>query len=462
MAKASTATGEQNVVVEDIGPSRKRLTITVPAERVTDQIETSIEAVAMEAAIPGFRKGRVPRSLIERKFGSVVTGEARNQLIAAAYSEAVEKHSLRVVGEPEGKDLEDIEVKPGHDVVFSIEIEVAPEFDLPSLDGIEVKRPLIEVTDDMITKHVERLCTNEGDLVSQEKAADGDFCIGSGVMRRAEDGQEILKLEGAVIQVPTKDKEGRGAILGVLVEDFAKQIKHPKPGDTLKVKTKGPAQHENPEVREKDLEIEFQVERVERIQPLEVQQLVDRYGMGDESALRETISMQLNQRVAVEQQSAMRQQIARYLLDNTTMELPEGLTARQADRNLQRQRMEMMYQGVEPVQVEERIAELRGSSGDVARRELKLFFILAKIAETFQIGVEQDEVGARISQIAASRQMRPQDLYDQLSKQNQIGLIVQQIREHKAMDALLTKAKIEEISVEEFNKQMQTKDAAKA
>lgn len=460
MAKASTASGEQSVVVEDIGPSRKRLTITVPAERVSDQIETSLEAVALEAAVPGFRKGRVPRSLIQRRFGSVVTDEAKNQLVATAYAEAIEKHSLRVVGEPEGQELDKLEVKSGQDVVFSIEIEVAPDFELPDLDGIEIKRPLIELTDEMITKQVDRLCTNEGDLISQEKGDPGDFCIGIGVMRRVEDSKELMRLEGAVIQIPTKEKEGRGAILGVMVDDFAKQVGAPKPGDTVTVKTTGPAQHENPEVREKALEIEFTVERVERIKPLEVGQLVERYGLGEESALRETIRMQLEQRVAVEQQSAMRSQIARYLLEKTEMELPKGLTARQAERNLQRQRMEMMYQGVEAVRVEERIAELRASSGETARRELKLFFVLAKIAEKMEIGVEQDEVGARISQIAASRQMRPQDLYDQLSKQNQIGLIVQQIREHKAMDALLAKGKIEDMPVDKFNEHMQKQGEA--
>jgi trigger factor len=146
----------------------------------------------------------------------------------------------------------------------------------------------------------------------------------------------------------------------------------------------------------------------------------------------------------INQQAAMREQIADHLLDSVEMDLPEKLTQGQAERNMQRQRMEMMYRGVDPMLIEQRMAELRAKSQESARRELKLFFILASVAEKFNVQVNEEEVRGRIAQIAAERNMRPQDLFEQLMQQNQIPQVAQQIREHKAIDEVLTRAKVVE------------------
>jgi trigger factor len=444
MAQSTAApSSASSVRIEDVGPSRKRLTITIPGHRVTEQLDESIAAVASEAAIPGFRKGRVPRSLVEKRFGAMVRDEARNQLVASAYSEAIEQHKLQVLGEPEPtEDLSKVELKPGADLTISIEVEIVPEFQLPALEGIEVKRPAAVVTDEMVESQVRQLCQNEGTLEHQPKAEPGDFCIGDGVIRDEKSGTEYLTLAGAVIQIPAADAGPRGAILGVLVEDFAKQAGAPGEGDEVVIKVKGPENHENPEMRGKPLVITFKVQRIERIKPATIEDLVARFGVADEKQLRETITLQLNQRAVIGQQVAMREQIARHLLDSVDLDLPEKLTARQSERNIQRQRLEMMYRGLTPMNVEQRMAEIRDRGHEAAQRELKLFFILARVAEQFNVQVTNEEVIGRVSQIARERGTRPQDLYQELAKSNQLVHVAQQIREHKAIDAVLSRAKV--------------------
>ena len=377
MAKSGTETLPENtVVVEDAGPSRKRLTITIPGAKVADHLDGALATAASEIDLPGFRKGHAPRRLVERRFGKALRDEAKNQLFATAFTEAVEKNELRVLGEPDGAEaLAELELEPGTDVTFSLEVEVTPEFDLPALDGIEVKKPRLEVTDEMVDGQLEQIQRNEGELVAQDSSEAGDFCIGAGRIL-GDGGEELLKIDGAVIQIPTPDKEGKGAILGVFVEDFADQVGLPKPGDTVSVKATGPETHDTPAVRGKDVEIAFEVERVERIKPLEIGDLVARLGVADENQLRESVMLRLNQKLLIDQQAIMRQQVANHLLDNTDLELPEKLTVSQAERNIQRRRMELMYRGVDPTVVEERVAEMQATSGDVAARELKLFFVL--------------------------------------------------------------------------------------
>lgn len=452
MATAPSAAAANKVKVEDLGSCRKKLTITIPGSTVTEQLETQMATLAVEAALPGFRPGHVPRRLIEKKFGGAVKLECKNQLIAQAYSQAIQDNKLNVLAEPEGNDeLAALEVNPGKDLTFHLEVEVAPEFDLPAMDGLEVKKPLITVKDEQITEQIDRLRTNEGSLETQEKAAPGDYCIGKGTMKDAS-GKVLLDLDGAVIQVPEKDKGPKGAILGVMVEDFGKQIGLPKGGDELTVKCKGPDVHERVDVRGKDLVITFKVERVERIMPAKLEDILAKLGMADENQMKEQVRNRLEQRAAIEQQAAMRQQVARKLVEMIKMDMPKNVSARQAERNLARARMELAYRGLDAAEVENRIAEMRGGSAEQAVSELKLFFIMNKAAQEFGVQVTEDEVNGRIYQIAMERRVRPDKLRAELIQTNQVGMVVQQVREHKAMDALLARAKVTEIPVEEFNK----------
>jgi trigger factor len=447
------------VTVEDAGPCLKKLKITIPGERVAGQLETSLDLVAAEAQLPGFRPGRAPRRLIEKKFGSAVRDEAKQQLLSGAFQEAVQEHELNVISDPTAEGVRDIEVEPGKEIEVEFEVEVAPEFELPDFSKIEVKKPKFEVTDERIEEQLDRVRLNEGDLEPQDASERGDYCIGRGVLK-TEEGETVLDLPGAVIQVP-KD-EDKGQILGVVVDDMYKQVGTPKPGDTLTVKATGPEQHEREEIRGKPIEITFDVEQVQRIIPADDEKLVARYGFADAEQLRQSIRAQLERRVAAEQQQAMREQAARQLLDDLEFELPERLTAAQAERNLTRRRMELEYEGADPAEIENQIAEMRGASDERARRDLKLFFILNSIASKLDIGVTEDEVNGRIAQIAAERGERPDRLRSQLIDSGRVQMLATQIREHKALDAVVDQAKVEEIDAEDYKKMVDERDTQDA
>lgn len=444
-------TVEPAVTIDEIGPCRKKITIEIPASAVAGALEEKFASISGEAQLPGFRAGRVPKRLLERRFGPAIRDEAKQQLVAQAYQDAVQKHELRVLGDPEGgEELADLELSASEPVRFSLEVEVAPDFELPDVEGIEVKKPLFDVTDEMVDRELERMAMNEGSLEPQEKAAPGDYAIGHGLMVKDDGGETIHDIDGAVIQIPPEDADGRGMILGVLVEDLASQIGQPSPGETLTVKTTGPEQHEIESIRGEALTVTFEVREVNRIAPAPIEELAQRFGMEDEQQLREAIKLRLNQRVMVEQQAAMRQQVARRLLDNVTLELPEQITQRQAARNVERQRLELMHRGETPEAIEQRMAELRASSGDAASRELKLFFILDRIAAQNDVQITEAEVNGRIAQIAAERGERPDKVRDELIQGGHIQGIAQQIREHKTLDSIVANAKVDEVSADEY------------
>jgi trigger factor len=455
---ASTAAPEKtnikhNVTITDVGPCLKKLAIEIPAEEVANQIGTSLDTIMTETELPGFRKGRAPRRLVERRFGSTIRREAKNQLVAQAYTQAIEEHKLKVIGDASSEMLAKLEIEDGKPLAFEVEVEVMPEFELPNLEGIEVKKPVLEVTEEMVSKELERLLLNEGRLESREKPEAGHYLTGHAVMVD-QDGKTHYDIQDAVIQIPTADKAGKGMILGVMVEDFGQQLGTPKIGQKVTVKTTGPENHENEAIRGKSLTITFEVKKADEIIPATAEEAAQRYGMASEAELREAIKERITQRLQIEQISLMRQQIAKYLVDSTKMELPARATAAQAARNLERRRMEMLYRGADAQRIEESMAELRNASNEVAVRELKLFFVLNQAAEKLGVKVSDAEMNARIAQIAASRGERPERLRQEIINRNQGGMVFQQVREHKTMDMILAKAKVTEVSVEDFNAAM--------
>jgi trigger factor len=446
-----TATQERKnkVQLTDAGPSLKRIAIEVPVEVVEEKLRTSIDALAANASMPGFRPGRVPRQLVEKRFGPAVRKDAKQELASNAFREAIEELRLKIVGDPSGGNLDKVEVHEGKPFAFELEVEVLPDFELPNLEGVALKRPMLEVTDQMINDEVTKLCINEGSLESREAAEAGDYCTGHAVMT-GPDGQEFYNLQGAVIQAPTADKNGRGMMLGIMVDDFATQLGSPKPGDSITVRATGPANHEVEGIRNAALVMTFKIERIDRIIPAKVEDVVKLVGMESEDAMRSALRERMGVNVQIQQQAALHNQVMKHLLDSTKIDLPQRITSQQASRTLERRRMELMYRGVDPHKIEEHMAELRQASAAAATRELKTFFILFRAAETLGIGVSQNEVSNRIAQLAFQRNTRPDVLAQELRRTNQLGTVVQQIRDHKTLDSIVSRAVITEVPAAEL------------
>ncbi|MCC5823197.1 MAG: trigger factor [Phycisphaerales bacterium] len=452
-------TATNKVQIHDAGPCRKKISIEIPAAVVDETIGESFATVAHEAALPGFRKGRAPKRLIERRFGGYVRNEARGRLISQAYQDAVESHNLKVLGQPPASAFENVEVEAGKPLTLELEVEVMPEFDLPELKGIKILKPDATLPEGMVDDEIKKICVNEGTLEDRDTPEPGDYLMGKAVMTDAE-GAEHYNIDGAVVQVPPADGDGSGMILGVLVANFAEQVGTPKAGDEITIKVNGPENHEVEALRGKDLSVAYTVANVYKIIPAPLADLVAKFGLTGEDQLREMVAARLQQRAEIQQQSVMRQQIARHLSDNTTFDLPEGLTSQQAARNLERRRMELMYRGVDQREIETHMAELRAASAQSAVRELKQFFILNKAAEQLDVQVDEQELNAQIYRIAQEQGQRPDAVRDALIKNGQIQTLFQQVREHKTLDAVLADAAIEEVSADEFNKRMKEATAS--
>ena len=453
---------EPEVAIEDVGPAAKRLTITISSEVIGRKLTESLGALANEATLPGFRRGKIPRRLLERRFGSAVRSEAKDQLIADAYAKAIEANAIKPIGEPEASEaIRALEIEEGEPLTFSLDVEVVPEFELPALDAIEIKKPLLEITQEHIEAHLNRQQQRLGTATRIESGFEAGDRISAHVTVAAEgDDEPLIEDDDALIICPGTEGGGRGHVVGLMIDDLAQRLSGCRVGQVITIDTQGPDAHELEALRGKKLVVSVRVTSAQRIEPATVEEVVEKFSFGTQDNLREQIKLVLQHQRDQEQAAAMRQQISEHLLANVDFELPQKLSAVQVARNLEGHRLELLYQGLTPEEVETRLAETRAEAETQARNRLKLFFLMQKLAEHFKVEVSEQEVNGRLAEMAAQHGQRPEQLRTELARTGRLPELARMVMEHKATDRVIANATITEVSAEEWNAMARTKESA--
>lgn len=461
MADESTATvdaeetkPEQTVKVEDAGPALKRLSIELPESRIKAKIEESFDTLSNDAVLPGFRKGRAPRRLLEKRFAESVQGDVKNQLLSESYHQALESEGLDVIGEPDVKDADDIEVPESGPLSYVVEVEITPDFELPKFDGIKVDKKAMEVTDADVTAEIEQYRERYGQMSAVEDAtvAEGDY-VQSDVKvlagENAGDDAEVLhEHPGAYTLVHGEDKEYKGHVAGILIEDLGKQLTGKKVGDTVTISMTGPDGHENDAIKGQPITIVMAITHVHRLAPASIEDLLPQFGMQTEDELTERVKTMLEQRNEQTQQADMHKQVTEQIVDAVELDLPEGLKGRQIERALQRQQMELLYSGKQPEEIEAELAEARTQGEAEAVKQLKTFFVLDKAAKELEIEVAENEINGRISMMAMQQQRRPEKLRNEMRQRGELEQLYLSIREQKTLDKIIEQATVTEVAGE--------------
>ena len=443
----------QTVTVEDAGPAKKKLKIEIPEERIREKIESLYGRIRDDAQIPGFRRGRAPQRLIEKRFGDDIRNDAKGQLLSEGYSQAIEEHDLDVLGEPDVQDVDEIELPESGPLTFEVEVEVSPEFETPDLSSIKVEKPVREVSDEDVVSEIERFREQMGRMtpVTEEGAeiAEGDYVqvdahlyAGHGV---GEDAEPLQHQHDAYVLVHGEEHDFKGHVMGILVPDMGKRLAGQKPGGTVTIEMTGPSGHEDEQVKDQPITLRLELKRIERLELVPMEQVIERLGVESEDEVKQRVREMLEQRAEREAESAMHEQAVDQLLEMIDLDLPEDLTSRQAEQVLQRQRMEMLYQGTPPQEIEDRMAELRTESEDRAKRELKRFFVLDRIAKDKEVEVDDSEINQRIAMQAIQSGRRPDRVRQEMQQRGELQQLYLQAREHKTIDAILEEAKVEEV-----------------
>lgn len=441
----------QTVKVEDVGPARKKLTIEIPPDRVAKKIEENYGKLRGDAVLPGFRRGRAPQRLLEKRFSASIRDDVRGQIISESYTQAIEDEKLDVIGDPDVKDADKLTLPESGAFTYEVEVEVSPNVTLPELDGIEVKKPTKGADEAGVNAELDRYRQQQGQMkdipgakIEAKDFIQADVKILAG--ENAKDSDDAIRHEPSTYVYVTGEDQGfKGQVLGIVVQDLGKQLIGKGSGDVVTISMTGPVGHEDAKIKGQPITLIIKVDKVERVEPAPIEDLLKQLGVASEAELRERIRTMLESRTQREQQSAMHRQVCDYLLSKVDLTLPPGLTGRQTERLLHRQAMELAYQGMPDEQIKQKIAEMRSSSEEDARKQLKLFFILDQVAKSLDIDVNEGEINGRIHMLAVQEGRRPEKLRQQLQRSGEIEHLYLQIREQKTLDKLLEKAKVTEV-----------------
>jgi len=435
------ATAIKNIVtIQEAGPCKKKVIIEIPPETIKHATDEQYENLRKDALVPGFRKGRAPRRLLEKRFAKETLEQVKLKLLTDASSTAIKDNELDILSEPQ-IDPEKIELPDQGPLKFDFEVEVRPEFDLPPLEGIPVTRTKLSVTDEQIDREIEHLQKLSGIWTPRETGVvELDDQVIADVVFKTEDSEQQQKLDNIEIYV-----RKNGFVGPVPLEKLDELLAGAKVNDTRQTTVEVPKTYFREEFRGKKVDIQITIKDIKWLKPAPLsEELLKSLDVEDENELREKIRDLLQSRLETQGRTEMTEQIYQYLLENTKFDLPLDIVAQQANTVLRRQYINLLTRGLSRQQIEEYMDQLKASSEQQAKEQLKTFFIMDKVADKLHIEVSEEEINGHIAQLAIQQGQRPERMRERMQRDGSLEHFRLQVRQNKCIAQLLESAKITE------------------
>lgn len=405
--------------VTTLSPTRVRLDIEVPFAELDSHIADAYKAISKQVNIPGFRKGKIPNTLIDQRFGrAYVLEEAINKSIPVFYAQAARENEVRVVGRPE-VDL--TELNEGNFIKFTVEVDVRPEVVLPDFSKLKVVVDDAVATDAEIDEQVDGLRARFGTLTALDRAVqDGDFLSVDLVARI--DGVEVE--DGIARNISYEAGSNR------MIDGLDDAIRGMSAGESKTFATTLLGAHEG-----QTSEVEVTVHSVkERILP----ELNDEFAaLASEfdtlAELRADVVERMKRLKAMEQGAQARDRLLEQLLETIEIPLPEGLVEEEIHAHLEGEgRLED--------------AEHRAEVNVEVRQSLKSSFLLDAIASAEKVEVTDAELSEYLMRSAMRYGMSPDEFTQQLVQSGNLTAVFSEVARAKAMATILERVQVKDAS----------------
>ncbi|MGW9113212.1 trigger factor [Microbacterium sp. NPDC055683] len=407
-----------NSTVEKLSPTRVKLHITVSPEDLKPSIEHAYEHIARDVQVPGFRKGKVPAPIIDQRVGrGAVIEHAVNEGLDTFFRAAVAENDVKILGRPQADIVEWPSDKDfSGDLVVDVEVDVRPEFEIPSFDGLTVTVDAVEIDDAKIDEELDTLRARFGTLVPVERpAAKGDF-VELDLVAKIDDA-EIDRAEGVSYEVGS----------GELLEGIDEAVESLTAGeDTTFRSTLVGGEHAGEEA-----EVSVVVKAVkERELPEADDDFAQMASEFDTIAeLRDSLKETAATRGAFSQGSAARDKLVEQLIEAVEIPVPASLIEDEVHRHLEQENR---------LEDDEHRAEVTEAS----EKQFRTQILFDAIAEQLEVQVSQDEFTQYLIQASGQYGMSPQDFIQALQQGNQLPSLMGDVARNKAIAIVLGKATV--------------------
>lgn len=418
------------------------VSVEFPADKVAAERQTIVKTYISQAKIPGFRPGKAPVAMIEKRFEQEIEGELANRLVQNGVDSAIKQEELKVlnVAAPEAPTF-----TAEGTFKFEVEIILAPEFELPEYKGLSIDVPSAEVTDEDLTNSLTELQQRFADFteISDRGLEDNDFAVVD--FTAALDGKPVAEAIGK----PAGFLEGREGHWVKIEEDsflpnFGPQLKGLKTGEEKTVTVTLGEDFPITAVRGADVVFAVTVKEI-KVQVLPelndefADKLLPEKGI---EGLKEIIKEQLSEEKRRASEDAKVNQIVEQLNQAVDFELPEALVQAETQGNIQGMAQRAMQQGMTQEMLESQQDELVENAEKQARTNLKTNFLLQEISFKEGIKVEDQDVLQRIYQMAQQENKSPKKYIKELQKANAIQNVRNSVLIGKTIDFLVENAKV--------------------
>ena len=426
-----------NVTVERVG-NDATLKITLPAEEVNKGFKKAVAKIAGQVNIPGFRKGKAPRNIIEMHYGKEAVKQEAFELVAnQCYTEALEQEKLIPVSDPK---VEDSVFEENKDMELTIKVTIKPEVKLGDYKELHVEKEAVEVTDEAVEEQVQGLRSRHAKMVEAEEGAvieKGDFAI--------------IDFAGTVDGEPFSGGEGKGYPLEVgsnsFIPGFEDQLVGLKKGDSTDVDVTFPEEYFVKELAGKQAIFKVNVQDVKR---KELPELTDEYVAANSDCktveeLRASYKERMQKAAENNAQIAYEKALIDLAVANAEFEVPEIMIEDRVTQMIDEMRMSlearkltleqyMQYSGIDMKQLRER-------QHDAAVENVKTDLVLDAIAKAENIQVSMEDVDSELSAIASQHGATLEDVKKIIKSNGTMGLLLANILRRNAAHVIIDSAK---------------------
>ena len=440
------------IEIEEVGPCKKLLKFEIPKETIEEEWQKQLKEVSRMANLPGFRKGKAPRKLLEKNYGDKIVEEVKRAIVSSSYQETIEKNKLSPVGDP---DVGDINLELGKPLKFEVTLEVLPTFELGEYKGMQLKRKPVSVTDEDIDNALETISRQKAQLtvVKSGKVKDEDFIICdcevgvNGEVVWTDKELEVMVSGSQVADINVPDL--KNSLVGAKSED--KVSVDVELGDSFSVE-----QHRN-----KSAKLEISIKEIKRPKSPEINdELAKQVGYDTLDELKEFMSQRLEMEKKRMAEGEMQEQISSKLIEMADFDMPEDMKAHHTNERLHKYQHDLINKGTPQEEIEKNLEDLKSASEESVVRDFKMSLVLEQIAEKERIFVTEDDVNRRISEMAGMYGLDTAGMKKQIEKMNSMSNLRHQLRENKTLNLLMKEANIEEVK-EEVKKETKEKSKQK-
>ena len=405
--------------VEKLSPTRVRINVEVPFTELEPDIDRAFKALAKQIRLPGFRPGKAPRKLLEARVGRAsVLEQVVNDALPGRYSEAITAESLQPIGQPE---IEVTKLEDNEELVFTAEVDIRPEIDLPDLTNLKITVDPVKVTDEDVAIELEGLQKRFGTLTGVDRAAEeGDFV--SIDLSATVDGNDVpeARTEGLSHEIGSGQLiEGLDEAIGGLKEDGSRDF------TTTLVAGEYSGQEAQVTVTVKSIKVRELPELDD-----EFAQLASEFDTIEE--LRSDLKEQVARVKRVQQAEQIRDKAIEELLEQVEVPLPEKVVQAQVDDSLHNAIHGLDH---DEAKFEESLKE-QGSSREEwdaenqsnAEKAIKTQLLMDAIADKLDIQVGQNDLTERLVLMSRQYGLEPQQLLQMLQQNNQLPAMFADVR----------------------------------